>query len=193
MSALDEEIFPLPRSSPPQLDPSILPPNSQYLAPDYYHTIHPAGRPAPPGLFDVERDQKFPYSEDAMRKARKGYQHYRPDFWQKCEAARYNVRSDPRWLSPSTESGADITVTTLGTGSALPSKYRNVSCTHIDVPGWGGMFLDCGENSVGQLRRRFGDDVQEIYEKLKVVFISHMHADHHLGLQRMLEDRFMVS
>lgn len=76
----------------------------------------------------------------------------------------------------------DVEITTLGTGSALPSKYRNVSATLVRVPGWGSMLFDAGENTLGQLRRVYEPKVlDEIMRELRVIWISHMHADHHLG------------
>ncbi|KAJ1303645.1 hypothetical protein OPQ81_008073 [Rhizoctonia solani] len=76
----------------------------------------------------------------------------------------------------------DLEVIALGTGSALPSKYRNVSATLIRVPGYGSPLFDCGENTLGQLRRMYGHDrANEILSDLKVIWISHLHADHHLG------------
>ena len=75
----------------------------------------------------------------------------------------------------------DAEVITLGTGSALPSKYRNVSATLLRVPGFGSYLFDCGENTLGQLKRVFGDDLPDILRELKAIWISHLHADHHLG------------
>lgn len=94
--------------------------------------------------------------------------------------------------------GSEIEVTTLGTGSACPSKYRNVSATLLRIPDIqggqpGAILLDCGEGTLGQMRRFYGPDgIKSMYKELKMIFISHMHADHHLGLQRILEDRFQV-
>ena len=48
----------------------------------------------------------------------------------------------------------------------------------------GGMLLDCGEGTYGQLRRRYGAATDEIVAGLKCVWISHIHADHHAGLGR---------
>ncbi|KNC47300.1 zinc phosphodiesterase ELAC protein 2 [Thecamonas trahens ATCC 50062] len=82
----------------------------------------------------------------------------------------------------------------LGTGAALPSKYRNVSGTLIHVtddtrPPYA-FLLDCGEGSVGQLRRRYGPDgADEVLASLAFVFVSHIHADHHLGLVSVLARR----
>jgi ribonuclease Z len=76
----------------------------------------------------------------------------------------------------------DTEVTTLGTGSALPSKYRNVSATLVRVPGVGNYLLDCGENTLGQLSRVFPpEELRDIIMNLRVIWISHLHADHHLG------------
>jgi ribonuclease Z len=76
----------------------------------------------------------------------------------------------------------DTEVTTLGTGSALPSKYRNVSATLVRVPGVGNYLLDCGENTLGQLSRVFPyEELVDILKNLRMIWISHLHADHHLG------------
>jgi ribonuclease Z len=76
----------------------------------------------------------------------------------------------------------DTEVTTLGTGSALPSKYRNVSATLVRVPGIGNYLFDCGENTLGQLSRVFpAEELAEILKNLRLIWISHLHADHHLG------------
>jgi len=43
------------------------------------------------------------------------------------------------------------------------------------------MLLDCGENTLGQLYRHFGGaNIVAVLEKLRAVFVSHLHADHHL-------------
>jgi hypothetical protein len=114
----------------------------------------------------------------------------------------------------------------LGTGAAIPSKYRNgpsppisppslatssmltcacamvcacavcacvcgaVSSVYVSVPSFGGLLMDAGEGSFGQLARRFGTErALRVVAELQVVLISHMHADHHLGLLRILAIR----
>ncbi|KAI0887121.1 uncharacterized protein GGS22DRAFT_156215 [Annulohypoxylon maeteangense] len=94
--------------------------------------------------------------------------------------------SDPEFLAKIEKVESDIPnrdaeVISLGTGSALPSKYRNVSATLVRVPGYGNYLFDCGENTLGQLSRVFGDELPEILRDLKAIWISHLHADHHLG------------
>jgi len=87
-----------------------------------------------------------------------------------------------RWRASLPPGAADAEIITLGTGSALPSKYRNVSATLVLVPDWGNVLLDCGENTLGQLKRVFtADQLRDVLQNLKMIVISHMHADHQLG------------
>ncbi|CAK7202146.1 hypothetical protein SEUCBS139899_004866 [Sporothrix eucalyptigena] len=75
----------------------------------------------------------------------------------------------------------DTQVIPLGTGSAMPSKYRNVSATLVRVPGVGSYLLDCGENTLGSMQRMLGSSLPEVLREMRVLWISHLHADHHLG------------
>ncbi|CAG8487437.1 10121_t:CDS:10 [Ambispora gerdemannii] len=87
---------------------------------------------------------------------------------------------DTNKMPPTNIPGHDVTVTTLGTGSSAPSKYRN----------------DVGEGTYGTLIRLFGPlsrksydgmmTLEECIKGLKCIFISHLHADHHLGTMRIL-------
>ena len=96
------------------------------------------------------------------------------------EAIDKDQDSIAKWASTVPEK--DVEITTLGTGSALPSKYRNVSATLLRVPGWGSMLFDAGENTLGQLKRAFTpEEFEELITGLRLIVISHMHADHHLG------------
>lgn len=82
----------------------------------------------------------------------------------------------------------DAEIICLGTGSATPSKYRNVSATLLRVPGAGSYLLDCGENTLGQLRRRYSPtELGEVLRDLKLIWISHLHADHHLGITSVIK------
>ncbi|KAF2492287.1 ribonuclease Z mitochondrial precursor [Lophium mytilinum] len=85
-------------------------------------------------------------------------------------------------------------IITLGTGSALPSKYRNVSATLVRVPGVGNYLLDCGENTLGQLRRVFKPaELKEVLKDLRMIWISHLHADHHLGIASLIKAWYSVA
>ncbi|QDS77780.1 hypothetical protein FKW77_005325 [Venturia effusa] len=82
----------------------------------------------------------------------------------------------------------DVEITTLGTGSALPSKYRNVSSTLVRVPGHGSYLFDAGENTLGQLRRVFTPtELEEVLRDLRMIWLSHLHADHHLGTSSVIK------
>lgn len=48
----------------------------------------------------------------------------------------------------------DLEIVLLGTGSSQPSKYRNVSSIYVSLFSKGSLLLDCGEGTLGQLKRR---------------------------------------
>lgn len=76
---------------------------------------------------------------------------------------------------------------TFGTGSAVAGKLRNASCILINLSETSSMLMDCGEGSFGQLQRFYGQErTQQIMRNLKSIFISHLHADHHIGLLSFL-------
>ena len=70
---------------------------------------------------------------------------------------------------------------------------------YIQTPQGAGILLDCGEGTWGQLARFFGGDpsrssgVWETLRNLKCIFLSHMHADHHMGVAKVLAKRQQVS
>jgi ribonuclease Z len=85
-----------------------------------------------------------------------------------------------------------LKLTTLGTGSALPNKHRNVSGALVHLPGKdaGYILLDAGESTYSQLTRKFGDrGVDDVVANIRLVFLSHIHADHHMGATRILAER----
>ena len=78
----------------------------------------------------------------------------------------------------------------LGTGSSMPAKYRNVSGLFLDQKTRGGVILDCGEGSFGQLCRLYGAETARAKVRdLRCAWISHIHADHHVGLPTILVER----
>lgn len=95
----------------------------------------------------------------------------------------------------------------LGTGCAVPSKYRNVSGILLDLPRGAqeqeeegcAMLIDVGEGTWSQMLRLLcethqGSSVAQLKERLarrlRVVWVSHPHADHHLGLVRVIAERW---
>jgi ribonuclease Z len=192
LSLLDNDIFPPPklrtlasRGAPPSTTAKITP-----LMPNYQVTMYP---PAEGGMLpDHPKDRLFPGTAEELVSAQVEAFAAMPDFAKAIQVACKAVRADPLWETKQDFPGHDITVTTLGTGSAIPSKYRNVSSTHAHIPKVGGVLLDTGEGTLGQLRRHFGPDLLSVHQQLKLIFISHMHADHQLGLQLIIEDRLRV-
>ncbi|KAK8019886.1 hypothetical protein PG990_005024 [Apiospora arundinis] len=112
-------------------------------------------------------EPQFPVVAELAEKARQKLQD--TDFLAKIEKVESDIPN------------RDAEIITLGTGSALPSKYRNVSATLVKVPGYGNYLFDAGENTMGQLRRVFGKELPTVLRDLKAIWISHLHADHHLG------------
>ncbi|KAI9354547.1 beta-lactamase-like protein [Zopfochytrium polystomum] len=81
----------------------------------------------------------------------------------------------------------EVIVIPFGTGSAIPSKYRNVSSTFASFSN-GSVLMDTGEGTLGQMFRHFGPELLDQHLlNLRLIFISHMHADHHLGLISILK------
>ncbi|KAI3759699.1 hypothetical protein L6452_07708 [Arctium lappa] len=110
------------------------------------------------------------------------------------EAASDNNMIEEPWLNqsavPSCLEGItreNVEIVLLGTGSSQPSKYRNVSSVFINLFSKGSLLLDCGEGTLGQLKRRFGiQGADDAVRGLRFIWISHIHADHHTGLARIL-------
>ena len=105
---------------------------------------------------------------------------------------------EPMTVEKDESDNKDMTAEVLftGTGSAVPCKHRNVSGIYVRMNNGNAMLLDVGEGTVGQLLRakehrefRGEKTLGEVLKKIKAVWISHPHADHHLGLIRLLEER----
>lgn len=59
--------------------------------------------------------------------------------------------------------------------------YSNlVSSNYVRIPD-GSVLLDVGEGSLGQLHRLFAENMNDELQQLGMIFVSHLHADHHLG------------
>ena len=107
-----------------------------------------------------------------------------------AQKALIDIKSEKTYVELAEQdlSNPDAEITFLGTGSASPSLERNVSATLLRVPGSGSYLLDCGENTLGQLRRMFSPEkLRKIFKDLKLIWISHLHADHHLGTTSVIK------
>lgn len=130
-------------------------------------------------MFDAKAGAPFPNLLEAAKSVS-------PEILEMAAKAKAET-SDPEFLRQVEEHETDIPsrdteIIPLGTGSSAPGKYRNVSATLIRVPGIGNYLLDCGEGTLGQIKRLFGEEeTRTIIRDLKCIVISHLHADHHLG------------
>ena len=74
----------------------------------------------------------------------------------------------------------NLTLTILGTASAMPISDRNPSAQMLSVNGR--LFLiDCGEGTQQQMRRSHLS-----FARIEAIFISHIHGDHLFGLFGLL-------
>ena len=105
-----------------------------------------------------------------------------------------NVSSNS--IDPDQPLKGQVETITFGTGSALPSKYRNVISNLVRVPYKKGeitqfrsILLDAGENTLGSMKRTLRQENLESYmRELQLVYLSHLHADHHLGIISILKE-----
>lgn len=87
-------------------------------------------------------------------------------------------------------SAAGVKVTFLGTGSAEPDRHRGCAAIHIQCAENAGMLLDCGEGTWGAFLHFWGpEEALRKVKQLKVIWISHRHADHMMGLAGVLTAR----
>jgi ribonuclease BN (tRNA processing enzyme) len=115
-----------------------------------------------------------------------------------CFSSQFVPPPDPR----------DPIVSFLGTGCATPSKYRSnsailVQCTEglLDPKSnnfiqhsWA-MLLDAGESVCCQLHQLCSSDLQkynDILLSIRIIWISHHHADHQTGLISLLQEIYRV-
>ena len=78
----------------------------------------------------------------------------------------------------------------LGTGSAFPNNYRNHSGILIETQPDNFIMLDCGENIFHQMYQHFGQKrCINVLKNLKMIYVSHLHADHYLGVIGMILQR----
>jgi ribonuclease Z len=171
-----------------------------YLDPVFYPKLYSSSTPPddlmPEGAFRAMAGMKWQIEPSWEMKLDTVIEPYNPEavlnepnnseFINSAKDAHTNLAQ----FQPEVCPGSDIEFFTLGTGSALPSPFRNVSATLFRIPGVGSILFDCGENTLGQMKRVFGPEkLKEVLKDLKAVYISHLHADHHLGSVAVLKER----
>ncbi|MCB0769152.1 MAG: ribonuclease Z [Flavobacteriales bacterium] len=79
-----------------------------------------------------------------------------------------------------------FTLTTLGTGAALPARGRYPTSQILDVHGMLHL-IDCGEGTQERMR---GAGIS--FQRIAHVHISHMHGDHYLGLMGLISSMHLM-
>ncbi|CAG9833007.1 unnamed protein product [Diabrotica balteata] len=78
----------------------------------------------------------------------------------------------------------------LGTGSCIPNKTRNTSGILLALNENQNIIMDCGEGTYGQIIRFFGPELSsKVLANIDAIYVSHLHADHHIGLIGLLQGR----
>uniref|UniRef100_A0A0N4ZYN2 ribonuclease Z n=1 Tax=Parastrongyloides trichosuri TaxID=131310 RepID=A0A0N4ZYN2_PARTI len=78
----------------------------------------------------------------------------------------------------------------LGTSSAVPSKYRNVSSYLLKTSDTSSFLVDIGESTYTQLFYQYGPSkIKDILTQIKACFITHAHQDHVNGIGNFVMKR----
>ncbi|CCH43024.1 Zinc phosphodiesterase [Wickerhamomyces ciferrii] len=164
----------------------------------------------------VTVESKHENKANTIKALKSDTDNYGEDYWQKLytehvEALNLNTTSTKeKVLNFKNVSGQDFNPTlslkdnvetiTFGTGSALPSKYRNVISNLVRIPykdesgvKFRSVLLDAGENTIGSLQRYLGNDLESYMKELKLIYLSHLHADHHLGIVSIIKKWFKMN
>ncbi|RUS30018.1 hypothetical protein BC938DRAFT_479946 [Jimgerdemannia flammicorona] len=185
LSRLDDRIFPIPQYNniPLKLLESLpnLPRNTTPLSNLLQFQLEPSpvlSHPEQQSLFDHHNPKS-----KAVEILEELHEYKALAIDVRAEVAKIAATVAQREKRP----GDDVVITTLGTGSAIPSKYRNVSATLLEIPDHGNVLLDAGEGTFGQMLRLMGvEGVEACLLDLRLLFVSHLHADHHLGAVKVL-------
>ncbi|ORD94695.1 RNZ [Enterospora canceri] len=93
------------------------------------------------------------------------------------------IRNETKVVNERTNSFPKKYLLFLGTGCAVPAKTRATSSILLQNDGYS-ILLDCGEDTIGQIKRAYGNC--NIIQTLRVIYLSHSHPDHMLGLVAVL-------
>ena len=81
----------------------------------------------------------------------------------------------------------------LGTNSKTPSELRNVSGILLELPHDNTetlCILDCGAGTYEQFVYQYApEELEKKLLSLKVIFMTHLHADHNLGIIDLIKKR----
>ncbi|XP_055837284.1 ribonuclease Z, mitochondrial [Episyrphus balteatus] len=132
----------------------------------------------------LDRSMELKYTPEEYLKET----HALEGFTEALESFKSTLKNEETQKSPEDEVFPKITF--LGTGSCIPNKTRNVSAILMQPKVDTYVLLDCGEGTLGQIIRFYGPSRwRDVVKNLRAIYISHLHADHHIGLIGMLKER----
>ena len=82
----------------------------------------------------------------------------------------------------------DPKVIFLGTACQHANELKNVSCIIIEIQNFLCMF-DCGQGSYDQFYTHYARQTDEKLLETRILFISHCHSDHTLGIMDIISQR----
>lgn len=225
LSALDSNIFPLPYYSNTPAHDLSADLNGLAVKADLAESMMTFLLEPSAGLERSEVIQPMELFKD-FSPLKNSPKDYLREYYSMALKAREEIAKE-KAFGPTEVPGKDVVLTSLGTGSSHPSKYRNgkcllkfnstmtllsfyksieliffftldclVSATLVETPRHGSFLLDTGEGTYGQMFRQFGgyrlsadqaNSVDDRIKGLKGIFISHLHADHHLGIVTLID------
>lgn len=74
----------------------------------------------------------------------------------------------------------------------MPQSYRSVSAILVGISQEFYAMLDCGEGTYVQLCDQFGDELEKVLRKLKIVYLTHLHGDHFFGIFNLIYQRSLL-
>lgn len=90
-----------------------------------------------------------------------------PDFSEEIEKLRKAINGQTKTLD-SFEEYPKLLM--LGTGSSIPNKVRNTSGMLLQIDDESSIIMDCGEGTLGQMFRFFGDaEMKNVLKNIKVI------------------------
>lgn len=100
------------------------------------------------------------------------------------------IKDQPPLQDPLNEVLTEPQILFLGTSSMKPNHYRGASSIYV-FNGDSAVMMDCAEGSYGQIYDHFAtkEEVDKCLLKTRVVFITHIHGDHQLGILKIMKER----
>lgn len=144
--------------------------------------------PTDHNFFEFFSDQNLEKVFTAPFNSNKTYSFKEPlefmSFYQLYQKEKQKYDKTPRVFDPE--------IVFLGTNSAQPSLYRNVSSIYLNIKNFG-IVMDCGEGTYFQFLFHFGpENIEKVLLNIKVIYITHFHLDHTMGITEILKERMKV-